>query len=800
MQGSSFGRRAWLGILMATALACAGGGEQTLDDVRALQDSGAYAETLAPLRELLEREPNHAEANYRLGLALVNTGRSTAAVFPLKRAAADDAMARQAGLLLASTFMQMRNFEEAVAAADGVLQRDPENEAALLVRTQAALGANDAAAALSSAERLVALQPEDPGYKSLQAGSLMSLGKLDEAEKVLVAIEGVPWANDPSGAGKTCLVLANFYGRFRASPERAAAKVKECLERYPDDPALPPLAADSYDQVGRPEAAMALMRQALEKAPDDQGLRLVLAKRMMTEGDRQGGEQMMEETARTSGNPKSWLNLAGVRRTGGDPAGALRALDEALALTPGSEEYKFARADVLMDLQRFDEVEPIAAQLEEATFARILRGRLALERGKPQEALAQLGPAIEQWPTNAGARVLAARAAYELGDETRALSELREATRSEPGETDAALLLARFYYARGNYDQAIEFALRHTQKRGTAAPAAHQIGIWAHTAKGNFESAHRFVDDLRKNKSGDFAGVALAEEARLVAREKNPDAALRLLREQSAQLGDPAYEPALRTLVEFEVAAGQARQASEFVDSLAAKRPDSAALQALRGDLQFSAGNPSGAAAAYENALRLDPRSAVALAGQARLALAQGRTADAVALFDRAAAAATANAPYDYEAAQALLARGDTAGARQRLDKLVRLHPEHGGAANDLAWLLAAQREDLDRALLLAESASQLLPGPEVLDTLGFVRLARGENDAAAAAFQKALALQPDYATARYHLGLALAQKGDRNAARDAFRNALGHAPFPEAEQARSELAKLDAGEGETQK
>jgi predicted Zn-dependent protease len=788
-------------MLLAAALACAGGGEQTLDDVRALQDSGAYGDTLAPLRALLEREPNHPEANYRLGLALVNTGRSSAAVFPLKRAATDDAMARQAGLLLASTFMQMRNFEEAMLAADGVLQRDPDSEAALLVRTQAAIGANDAAAALTAAERLVALQPDDPGYKSLQAGSLMSLGKVDEAEKILLAIEGVPWANDPSGVGKTCLVLANFYGRFRTDPERAAAKVAECLARYPDDLALPPIAADSYDQIGRPELATALMRAALEKTPDDLGLRQVLAKRMLTQGDRAGGERMMEEAARTSGNPKAWLHLAGVRRTAGDPEGALRALDEALALAPDSEEFRFARADVLMDLARYDEIEPIAAKLQEATFARILRGRLALERGNPQEALALLGPAIEQWPTNAGARVLAARAAYELGDETRAFSELREATRSEPDATDAALLLARFYYARGNYDQAIEFALRHSQKRGTGMPAAHQIGIWSHTAKGSYEDAHRFLDDLRaKDKAGAFAGVALAEEARLVAREKDADAARQLLLAQRAQLGEPAYEPALRTLIELERAAGRTRQASALVDELAAKHPDVAALQALRGDLQLAANNPTGAAASYESALRLDPRSAAALAGQGRLARAQGRTADAVALFDRAAAEAPATAQYGYEAAQALLASGDTAAARSRLDALVRRHPEHGGAANDLAWLLAAQGQELDRAALLAETASRLVPGPEVLDTLGFVRLTRGEHDAAADAFQKALALQPDYATARYHLGLARAQQGDRNAAREAFQQALEHQPFPEADQARTALAQLDAGAGDTQK
>jgi tetratricopeptide (TPR) repeat protein len=778
-------------VVAATALAC-GGGDQTLDDVRALQDSGAYAETLAPLRELLEATPSDPEANYRLGLALVNTGRATAAVFPLKRAATDPSMARQAGLLLATTFSQMRNFEEAITAADGVLQTDPENEAALLVRAQAALGANDAPRALESAERLIAVRPDDPGYKSLRAGSLMALGRFDEAEKLLGEIEGVVWPNDPSGEGKTCLVIANFYGKFRGGAERAAPKIRECLERYKDDPSLLPLAADSYDAIKRPDDATLLMRHALEKSPEDQGLRMALAHRMLTRGEREAGEKMMEEVARASGNPKSWLQLAGLRRKNQDPEGALEALDEALALSPASEEFKFGRADVLIDLGRLDEAEAVASGLEDPTFARIVRGRLALERGDAKEALAQLGPAIEQWPTNAGARILAARAAYELGDEARALSELREATRSEPAETDAALLLARFYYARGDYDQAAEFAWRHIKQRKTSAPAAHRIGIWSHLAKGKFESARAFLEDLREGKTGDFSGVALAEEAQLVAREKGADAAIRLLREKGAALGAPAYEPALRTLVELDRAAGRQRQASELVDGLAAKRPDSAGLQALRGELRLAAGDRTSAAAAFAEALQLDPHSAAALAGQARVARSEGRAAEAVALFERAAAETSGNAQYEFEAAQALLASGDAAGGRKRLEALLPRHPEHAGAANDLAWLLASMGEDLDRALQLAERASRLLPGHETLDTLGYVHLQRGELADAVGAFERALEADPGYGTARYHLGLTLAKKGDRDAALAALRGALESGPFPEADQARTELAKLE--------
>jgi tetratricopeptide (TPR) repeat protein len=781
--------------LMAVALAC-GGADQTLDDVRALQDSGAYAETLAPLRELLEKNPSDPEANYRLGLALVNTGRGTAAVFPLKRAAADPSMTRQAGLLLATTFSQMRNYEEAIAAADQVLEQDPDNEAALFVKTQAALGAADAARALEAAKRLAALQPDDPGYQSLVAGSLMSLGRHDEAEKILLGMEGKPWPNDPSGEGKTCFLVANFYGRFRGGAERALPKIKECLARYAEtDVSLLPIAAESYDEIHRADEATALMQRALERMPEDQGLRLALAKRTIARGDRAGGDKMMEDVARTTGNPKSWQQLAGARRTRGEHAAALAALDEALALTPDSQEVQFFRADVLVDLGRLDEARAIAEKMEEPTFARVLRGRLALEDGNPKEALSQLGPAIEQWPTNAGARLLAAQAAYELGDEARAISELREATRSEPGETDAALLLARLQYARGEYDQSAEFAWRHINQRGAAgAPAAHQIGAWSQAARGQYDKAREFLEQLRKLKSSDFSGVALAEEAKLVAREKDRDAAIRVLRGASADLGKPGYEVALRYLVDLERDAGRADDAFALVQRLAAAQPGSASLQALRGDLLLAAGDAKQAAGAYEAALRADPASTAALAGQARLARAEGRTADAVALYDRATSAGTGNAQYEYEAAQALLASGDDAGARKRLEEVVRRHPEHAGAANDLAWLLAAKGEDLERAARLAEAASRQLDGPEALDTLGVVRLRRGEVDEAVATFQRVLEAQPRYATARYHLGLALAQKGRREDALAALRAALESGPFPEAEEARTELAKLEGG------
>jgi Tfp pilus assembly protein PilF len=60
--------------------------------------------------------------------------------------------------------------------------------------------------------------------------------------------------------------------------------------------------------------------------------------------------------------------------------------------------------------------------------------------------------------------------------------------------------------------------------------------------------------------------------------------------------------------------------------------------------------------------------------------------------------------------------------------------------------------------------------------------------------FERALSRQPEYATARYHLALALIEKGEPVAARQALEEALAR-PFPEQQEARKVLAKIDGGE-----
>ena len=116
-------------------------------------------------------------------------------------------------------------------------------------------------------------------------------------------------------------------------------------------------------------------------------------------------------------------------------------------------------------------------------------------------------------------------------------------------------------------------------------------------------------------------------------------------------------------------------------------------------------------------------------------------------------------------------------------------------AAGPVELDLGTDREsggDLDRALTLSEEATRLSQEPEILDTLGYVHLKRGEASAAAVVLEKAVSGRESSPSIRYRLGTALSQLGETERAREMLTLALAAGSFPEADEARQELAQLE--------
>ena len=66
------------------ALGCGGDIEARMAEVRALQDVGQFTASIDELREIMAISPDLPEAAYRLGVALVQTGEPSRAVWALQ--------------------------------------------------------------------------------------------------------------------------------------------------------------------------------------------------------------------------------------------------------------------------------------------------------------------------------------------------------------------------------------------------------------------------------------------------------------------------------------------------------------------------------------------------------------------------------------------------------------------------------------------------------------------------------------------------------------------------------------------
>ena len=140
----------------------------------------------ASARELLVERPDDPEANYLYGRALVLTQRTGLATFSLRRAMQDPEWLVPAAIQLAYAGLADRDFNEVVEVTGRILEREPENVSALLMRANAyAHWRKDPERALADANRVLELSPDTIEAFEPRILALLSLERLEEASEAL---------------------------------------------------------------------------------------------------------------------------------------------------------------------------------------------------------------------------------------------------------------------------------------------------------------------------------------------------------------------------------------------------------------------------------------------------------------------------------------------------------------------------------------------------------------------------------------------------------------------------------------
>jgi len=783
----------WLGVaILAFALAGGCSPEAQLDDLRRFQQRGRFAETIGPLRERLDEAPDDPELNQLYGFALLQTGQPALAIWSLRKAAQDPDRAIDAGILLVRAILDGGSAEDGALAASQVLELAPDRVDVMRLLIAARLKARQNEEVLVDVERLLELKPGDSAALISRLVALLNLDRADEAEEAIAEIgeavknleDGYEW--EPRVCGGTATFM-----KEKGDPEAAELLWNDCLEQFPAEEIIVFGGVEFFSERTQPQRATEILRRALEAQPTQLVFIEALANRLSLAGETQEAERLLLAATEDGVNGRqAWFSLTNYHERRGETAKAAEAMAKGLELMGQIPALRLAEyVDLLIRAGYYDKAEEIVPEFDgEPVIANLLRGRLLLVRGKASEALEALEAGLRLWPDNSAARQLVAEAAEQLGDYGRAVNEYVEALRAEPDSREAIFSLLRLLEALGRDQEAAAALDRYWRERPRDPESFVEAIRFANRAgqQARVEQAVRRLGKIPGQRA-----LVVAEIAAIRASRGSPAMGVDFIRKSKLDLTRPINGRALQALVEYLAAEGKAGEALSAADAAVSADPDRALFHEVRAAALRAGGESGLAREALERALALEPERASAIAELASLAAEGGERKAAIALYDRASRADPDVSEYAWQAIQLLVTAGDDVEVERRLDALLVSDALHAEAASLRARQLI--ESDPARARILARRAVQLRGGPDAFEVLGRIYLVSGAAEQAAKVLGRLVELRPDRPLARYWLGMALSATGDEEGARRELNAALAAGDFPERDDARAELARLNA-------
>jgi tetratricopeptide (TPR) repeat protein len=465
--------------------------------------------------------------------------------------------------------------------------------------------------------------------------------------------------------------------------EPAHQRLSEALRMEPDQPWAVAELAEADRALGRVEAARAGYRRALDLNPGDQWTRGHLAQLEHEQGDHDTAVGLYDDIL--TAQPKAhWamVELAQVlsaRDGDGDRARAASLCRSALDV---DGDYPWAHAHLGQLARRDGDLAAARDHLQRAVDASNGAGWVLHELadvcrqlGRHEEALAHLARARAAEPYDAAGYGYTADVLRHQGRGEEAVPWLDKAVELDPTYAWAWRELAELHALAGRHDRAGEAYAKAVECDPDAA----------------------VNDGLR---------------AFLLRLQNRRDEAVPWL--ERALGMDPDYQWAWRELADDHLACGRPEQALAACDKGIERFPRSAHLNAARAEALRRLGRRDEARAAIAKALELDPKAAQAWAIRAELAAEGGDFAAALAAAEQAARQ-DASPEYQCLRAQVLIALGRARDARAVLDPLLAL-AQPPAVAWELA-IAAAERDGDDRAAraLLDRAAAQGGQDPRIL-------------------------------------------------------------------------------------
>jgi tetratricopeptide (TPR) repeat protein len=512
------------------------------------------------------------------------------------------------------------------------------------------------------------------------------------------------------------LQLARHYHRFEKT-----AEMQSSLRRLLDDPKSFPkaalLAGDFYLGLRDYGQAMHYYQQGFETSPDAQ-MKVVYQTRNVIALIGQGKKEE-----------------------------ALHLAEQVLKENPESSEVLRLHASILLDTRKPENADAAIHEFQSLSNQRPNDASLRLQLGQALRLKGDLQAAHNRFVEAINKQTDLIPARYELAEISllqhqpdQALRQANDILRLRLDDRRARLLRTRALIGTGD-----------------AATARVELLCLIKVSPSDIETQMQ------------FGFLALAER-------KYPEAIDILSRQRPS--GDPRAFVGLATAYLHQKQLDAAR---ETLHEGLEKSPDTPVLLKQLAETEALAGHYDLAIDYFQKLLSVDPKSINLRRQLAEVYDLKGDHGNELLYSQEANALAPTDLAVSLTFAEALARAGRTEEARTQYLRVAKTHPENAPALNNAAFFLADTGGDLDQALQLAQHALEKVPGqPGFSDTIGYIYLKKGLYDSAIQTFRNLTQKYPMFAVFRYHLGLALYEKGDKAAAMKELRGALAAHPSAE--------------------
>jgi putative PEP-CTERM system TPR-repeat lipoprotein len=706
------------------------------------------------------------QRHFEQGNAYVAQKRDDFAVIEYANAVRIDPKFGEARLKLAETYERMGNlqaaFPEYVRAADAL----PDNRDVQIKAAELLLLARRFEDARARATAVVEKNPKDVEAILLRANAMAQLKELDAAvREIEEALKIEP------DEGRAYLSLAEVQIRGGQKQE-AEASFRRAIELEPSSAGARLGFANFLWLAGRPSEAEEQIKQALAAEP-----RHLLANRMLaallTATKRPAeAEAPLKIVAETSAVPNAKFELAQYYINVGRADEAVKILTEL-----SREQNTFTRAEAMIaeldygngrTQQAHARVDKLLERSPNDAPALVLKAQWLAREKKLDEALDRARAAAKANPQFVQAHFLIGQIQSQRRDVADAIKAYTEVLRLNPRVAAAQIELSRLNAIAGNR----EASLRYAEEAKQAAPGsidAKLALVRSLLARRDLDRADRELSDLLRGAPN--AAVHSLNGTLHAMRNQRP--AARAAYERALQL-DPRSVEAVGGLIALDVANKQYGQAITRVEAALAQQPNRVELLAVAARVYEQGGQPDRAEKALRDAVAKDPRFMTGYALLAQLYVRQRRLEDARKEFEGIVKRDPRAIGPRTMVGILLESQGKRDEARRWYEATVADIPSAPIAANNLAFIYAEDGTNLDVALQLASAAKKALPdNPEITDTLGWVHYKKGLLPVAVGYLEESAKHRPDNADILYHLGMTYAKLGDKAKSRDALERAL---------------------------